>query len=169
MPCRQCYKTHEFDSIFRRGEYNVQNLKLIRQHHKNCKTHPKGKKFIYSFYNNKIVNMDQFLVICALTQFLVGIEKLSHKQQIHSQQQYFGKIYVNRVHVCYVKLSRKRPNFEKTKPAWTCWDSNTIFTPGFHRDVLFKKSCGKISKGILVSGNMSENKIPKMKYYYHLY
>jgi len=28
-----------------------------------------------------------------------------------------------------VKLSRKRPNFEKTKPAWTCRDSNTIFTP----------------------------------------
>jgi hypothetical protein len=27
-----------------RGEYNVENLKLIRQHHKNCKTHPKGKK-----------------------------------------------------------------------------------------------------------------------------
>ena len=53
------------------GEYNVQNLKLIRQHHKNCKTHPQGKIF----------NMDQILVISALTQFLVGIEKLSHKQQ----------------------------------------------------------------------------------------
>jgi hypothetical protein len=29
----------------------------------------------------------------------------------------------------YVKLSRKRPNYEKTKPAWTCRDSKTIFTP----------------------------------------
>ena len=28
-----------------------------------------------------------------------------------------------------MKLSRKRSNFEKTKPAWTCRDSNTIFTP----------------------------------------
>ena len=27
-----------------RGEYNVENLKLIWRHHKNCKTHPKGKK-----------------------------------------------------------------------------------------------------------------------------
>ena len=71
--------------------------------------------------------MDQFLFICALKQFLVGIEKLSHI----SQQHYFCKIYVNRVCVCYVKLSRKRPNFEKTKPAWTCQDSNTIFTPAF--------------------------------------
>ena len=26
-----------------RGEYNVENLKLIRHHHKNCKTHPQGK------------------------------------------------------------------------------------------------------------------------------
>ena len=73
--------------------------------------------------------MDQFLVICALTQFLLGIEKLSHKQQILSQQHYFGKIYVKREHVCYVKLSQKKPNFEITKPAWTCRDSNTIFTP----------------------------------------
>ena len=30
-----------------RGEYNVENLKLIRYHNKNCKTHPKGKKNIY--------------------------------------------------------------------------------------------------------------------------
>ena len=67
-----------------RDEYSVENLKLIRQHHKNCKTHLKGKKFIYLFYNNKIVNMDQFLVICALTQFLVGIEKLSHKYIVDS-------------------------------------------------------------------------------------
>ena len=26
-----------------RGEYNVENLKLIRRCHKSCKTHPKGK------------------------------------------------------------------------------------------------------------------------------
>ena len=31
--------------------------------------------------------------------------------------------------MCYVKLSRKRPDFEKSKPAWSCWDSNTIFIP----------------------------------------
>ena len=30
-----------------------------------------------------------------------------------------------------MKLSRKRSNFEKTKPAWTCRDSNNIFTPGY--------------------------------------
>ena len=31
-----------------RGEYNVENLKLIRHCHKSCKTHPKGKKlYIY--------------------------------------------------------------------------------------------------------------------------
>ena len=27
-----------------RDEYSVENLKLNRQHHKNCKTHPKWKK-----------------------------------------------------------------------------------------------------------------------------
>ena len=31
--------------------------------------------------------------------------------------------------MCYVKLSRKRPNFEKTKLAWTFRDLNAIFTP----------------------------------------
>ena len=31
--------------------------------------------------------------------------------------------------MCYVKLSRKRPDFEKTKPAPRCRDSNTIFAP----------------------------------------
>jgi len=41
----------------------------------------------------------------------------------------FGKIFGNRVNMCYVKLSRKRPDFEKTKPAWSCRDSNTIFIP----------------------------------------
>ena len=31
-----------------RGEYNVENLKLSRDHHENCKTHPKEKNiFIY--------------------------------------------------------------------------------------------------------------------------
>jgi hypothetical protein len=35
-----------------RDEYSVENLKLIQQHLKDCKTHPKGKKI--SFYlNNK--------------------------------------------------------------------------------------------------------------------
>ena len=34
------------------GEYNVENLKLIRRHHKNVKTHLKGKK-IYLFFKNK--------------------------------------------------------------------------------------------------------------------
>ena len=32
-----------------RGEYNVENLKLIRDHHKNGKTYPKGK-IILSIY-----------------------------------------------------------------------------------------------------------------------
>jgi hypothetical protein len=45
----------------------------------------------------------------------------------------------------YVKISRKRPNFEKTKPAWTCRDSNTIFTPGnieaFVKPYLFLEAC----------------------------
>ena len=35
------------------GEYNVENLKLSRRCHESCKTHPKGKKNIYSFFNNK--------------------------------------------------------------------------------------------------------------------
>ena len=33
----------------------------------------------------------------------------------------------------YVKLSRKRPDFEKPKPVPRCRDSNTIFTPGDDR------------------------------------
>jgi hypothetical protein len=32
-----------------RGEYNVENLKLIRHHHKNCKTHLKGNYFFILF------------------------------------------------------------------------------------------------------------------------
>ena len=44
-------------------------------------------------------------------------------------ENHFGKIFVNRVHVCYVKLSQKRPDFEKNKPAWSCRDSNTTFIP----------------------------------------
>jgi hypothetical protein len=35
--------------LHRRGEYNVENLKLIRRHHTNCKTHPKGKKISIYF------------------------------------------------------------------------------------------------------------------------
>ena len=32
-----------------RGEYNVENLKLSRDHHENCKTHPKeNRNFIYT-------------------------------------------------------------------------------------------------------------------------
>jgi hypothetical protein len=34
------------ESTGARDEYSVENLKLIRQHHKNCKTHPKGEKII---------------------------------------------------------------------------------------------------------------------------
>ena len=43
------------DSGFaRRGEYNVENLKLLRDHHENFKTHPKEKNiFIYLCFNNK--------------------------------------------------------------------------------------------------------------------
>ena len=33
-----------------RGEYNVENLKLSRDRHENCKTHPKGKKLFLSTY-----------------------------------------------------------------------------------------------------------------------
>ena len=106
--------------------------------------------------------MDQFLVICALTQFLVGIEKLSHKQQILSQQHYFGKIHVNRVHVCYVKLSRKRPNFEKTQPAWTSWDSSTIFTPvksNYHKVIVVFRYVSKISNKVTV---LSQSCLPQL-------
>ena len=105
--------------------------------------------------------MDQFLVICALTQFLVGIEKLSHKQQILSQQYYFGKIYVIRAHVCYVKLSRKRPNFEKTQPAWTSWDSSTIFTPvksNYHKVIVVFRYVSKISNKVTV---LSQSCLPQ--------
>jgi hypothetical protein len=42
--------------------------------------------------------------------------------------------------VCYVKLSRKRPDFEKTKPAPRCRDSNTIFTPGKVASINVKRS-----------------------------
>ena len=41
-----------------------------------------------------------------------------------------NKIFLNRVDVGYVKLSQKRPDFEKTKPAPRCGDSNTMFAPG---------------------------------------
>ena len=40
-----------------------------------------------------------------------------------------GKIILNRVDVCYLELSQKRPDFEKTKPEPRRRDSNTIFTP----------------------------------------
>jgi hypothetical protein len=33
-----------------RGEYNLENLKLSRDHHKNQKTHPKGKYIFYLFF-----------------------------------------------------------------------------------------------------------------------
>ena len=33
-----------------RGEYNVENLKLSRDHHKNQKTRPKGKYIFYLFF-----------------------------------------------------------------------------------------------------------------------
>ena len=36
-----------------RGEYNVENLKLSRDRHENCKTHPNGFFFIHLFFNNK--------------------------------------------------------------------------------------------------------------------
>ena len=36
-----------------RGEYNVENLKLMRHQHKNHRTHPKGKQNYLSFFNNK--------------------------------------------------------------------------------------------------------------------
>ena len=43
-----------FDLHIYRGEYNVENLKLSRDRHENCKTHPKGKNiFINLFFNNK--------------------------------------------------------------------------------------------------------------------
>ena len=35
---------HEKNSTEFRGEYNVDNLKLIWHHNKDCKTHPKEKK-----------------------------------------------------------------------------------------------------------------------------
>ena len=31
------------------GDYNIENLKRIRCHHRNCKTHPKGKKISIYF------------------------------------------------------------------------------------------------------------------------
>ena len=37
-----------------RDEYNVENLKLSRDRHENCKTHPEGKIFLSIYFvNNK--------------------------------------------------------------------------------------------------------------------
>ena len=38
-----------FRKINYRDEYSVESLKLIRQHHKNCKTHAKGEKYLFIF------------------------------------------------------------------------------------------------------------------------
>ena len=38
----------------------------------------------------------------------------SDQQSILSYQQRYGNMFLNRVYVCYVKLSRKRPEIEKT-------------------------------------------------------
>ena len=35
-----------------RGKYNVENLKVSRDHHKNQKTRPKGKYIFYLFDQN---------------------------------------------------------------------------------------------------------------------
>ena len=34
-----------------RGEYNVENLKLSRDRHENCKTHPKGNFFLSIYFS----------------------------------------------------------------------------------------------------------------------
>ena len=40
---------HEQNSTEFRGEYNVENLKLIRHHHNNCKNHLKGENVLFIF------------------------------------------------------------------------------------------------------------------------
>ena len=53
-------------------------------------------------------------LVCALEQSLVRIEKLSQKRVDSLLATSFWKyIFINRVYVCYVKLSHKRPDFEK--------------------------------------------------------
>ena len=46
----------EFSRVFylirvKRGEYNVENLKLSRDRHENCKTHPKGNFFLSIYFS----------------------------------------------------------------------------------------------------------------------
>ena len=95
--------------------------KITQPFHFNCnKKLSEGSHFIRgaklpSDQQNNIPSNIQQSFLYSLTQFLVGIKKLNHKWQILSQQHHFGKIFLIRVHVCYVKLGRKRPDFEKTK------------------------------------------------------
>ena len=97
--------------------------KITQPFHFNCnKKLSEGSHFIRgaklpSDQQNNIPSNIQQSFLYSLTQFLVGIKKLNHKWQILSQQHHFGKIFLIRVHVCYVKLGRKRPDFEKTKSA----------------------------------------------------
>ena len=42
-------QSNNYTVQYSRGEYNVENLKLIWRHHKNFKTHPKGEKHLFIF------------------------------------------------------------------------------------------------------------------------
>ena len=59
---------------------------------------------------------------------------------------------------CFQTSKRLKEDVNLQKPYLP---AQVKFTGKISIDVLFKKSCGKISKGVLVSGNMSKNKIPK--------
>ena len=74
-----------------RGGYNVENLKLSRDHHENCKTHLKGNFFIHLFFNNKRA--------CEFSYNTQLYTSLRSKQNDVGKRDFFSILFFNGFHI----------------------------------------------------------------------